>query len=78
MGVWYKYDNFDNNMAKKGAAAPNDSAPGGGGRFRQLKDTLSQEPGVRDPGAVAASTGRKKYGAGKMASFAAKGRKGGC
>lgn len=27
MGVWFKYDNFDNDMAKKGSPARNDSAP---------------------------------------------------
>ena len=31
--------------------------------------------GVKDPGALAASIGRKKYGAKKMAAMAAAGRK---
>lgn len=47
---------------------------GGGGRFQKLKDKLAHEPGVRNPGAVAAAIGRKKYGAKKMASMSAKGR----
>ena len=36
---------------------------GGGGRFAKLKKSLSGK--VSDPGAVAASIGRKKYGASK-------------
>lgn len=27
MGVWHKYDNADNSMAKKGEKAENDTAP---------------------------------------------------
>ena len=48
---------------------------GGGGRFAKLKGELSHEKGIKHPGALAASIGRKKYGAKKMASMAAKGRK---
>lgn len=29
MGVWFKYDNADNSMEKKGEKAANDSAPKG-------------------------------------------------
>lgn len=39
---------------------------GTGARFAALKSKLSSEPGVRNPGAVAASIGRKKYGASVM------------
>lgn len=46
--------------------------PGGGGRFAKLKGELKGK--VRDPGAVAASIGRKKYGAKKMARFSQAGR----
>lgn len=46
---------------------------GGGGRFAKLKKSLSGK--VDNPGAVAASIGRKKYGAKRMSSMAAKGRK---
>jgi len=49
--------------------------PGGGGKFAALKSALADRPGVRDPGALAASIGRKKYGAAKMAKFSAGGRK---
>lgn len=48
---------------------------GSGGRFKALKAKLGKEKGVSDPGALAASIGRKKYGAGKMSSMAAKGKK---
>ena len=48
---------------------------GTGARFAKLKGELANRPGVKDPGALAAYIGRKKYGAGKMASMAAKGRK---
>lgn len=47
---------------------------GGGGRFQKLSKELAAK-GVRDPGAVAASIGRKKYGAKKMAKMSAAGRK---
>lgn len=48
--------------------------PGGRGRFAKLKSELSHKSGIRDPGAVAAAIGRKKYGPKKMAQFSAKGR----
>lgn len=58
-------------------AKPNSKAPlGQGGRFAALKAKIGKEPGVTNPGAIAASIGRAKYGAKKMASMAAKGRKG--
>lgn len=46
---------------------------GGGGRFQKLEGELSHK-GVSNPAAVAASIGRKKYGAKKMSSMSAKGR----
>ena len=49
--------------------------PGGGGRFSALEHALSSRPGVRDPGALAASIGKKKYGAAKMAKWSSAGRK---
>jgi hypothetical protein len=48
--------------------------PGGGGRFQKLKKELSKK-GVKDPGALAASIGRKKYGKEKFQQMAAKGKK---
>lgn len=48
---------------------------GGGGRFAKLKAKLSQRPGVRDPGALAASIGRKKYGASRFARLSAEARR---
>ena len=47
---------------------------GGGGRFKKLKDKLGKK-GAKNPAALAAYIGRKKYGNKKMASMAAKGRK---
>lgn len=47
---------------------------GSGARFKALKAKLAKK-GIRDPGALAASIGRKKYGAKKMAKMAAAGRK---
>ncbi len=56
-------------------ATPNPKAlVGSGGRFAALKQKLASEPGVRNPGALAAAIGRKKYSAGKMAAMAAAGR----
>jgi hypothetical protein len=48
--------------------------PGGGGRFAKMKAMLGKKPGIKDPGALAASIGRKKYGANRMAKFSAGGR----
>lgn len=48
---------------------------GSGGRFKALKAKLGKEKGVTDPGALAASIGRKKYGEKRMAGWAAKGKK---
>lgn len=43
--------------------------------FSKLKSKLSHEKGVRDPGAVAAAIGRRKYGKKGMEKKAAEGRK---
>lgn len=42
---------------------------GSGGRFAALEGKLASRPGVRDPGALAASIGRKKYGAKGMSAL---------
>lgn len=48
---------------------------GGGGRFQKLTNKLkAQGKSTEAAKAIAASAGRKKYGATKMASMAAKGR----
>lgn len=47
---------------------------GSGKRFASLTRKLGKK-GIKNPGALAATIGRKKYGAKKMASLAAKGRK---
>lgn len=50
---------------------------GSGKRFDQLSNSIQQKQGVskQSADAIAASIGRKKYGASRMASMAAKGRK---
>jgi hypothetical protein len=56
-------------------AKPNAKAPlGQGGRFAALKDKLAERPGVTNPGALAASIGRKKYGAKKFDALGSKGK----
>lgn len=50
---------------------------GSGARFAALKEKIGAHGGVRDPGAVAASIGRKKYGKARFQSLAAKGKKDG-
>ena len=47
---------------------------GGGGRFKKLKAKLTKQ-GAKNPAALAASIGRKKYGNKKMAAMAASGKK---
>lgn len=46
---------------------------GGGGRFAALVKKLSAS-GASNPAGAAAAIGRAKYGAGRMAKMAAKGR----
>lgn len=54
-------------------AKPNANAPlGQGGRFAAMEKSLQGK--VKNPAAVAAAIGRKKYGASKMAKMAAAGR----
>lgn len=50
-------------------------APGGGGRFAELKSKLAHKKGVTDPGALAAYIGRRKFGAQRMAKMAAAGER---
>ena len=47
---------------------------GGGGRFKALSAKLAKQKGVTNPGALAASIGRKKYGAAKFQSLREKGK----
>lgn len=48
---------------------------GSGERFAALVKELDERPGVTNARALAATIGRKKYGAKKMAAMAAAGRK---
>jgi hypothetical protein len=56
------------------AAKPNAKAPlGQGGRFAALTQKLSRK-GVRDPKALAAAIGRKKYGRAKFQALSRGGK----
>lgn len=50
------------------------SKAGSGKRFAAM-EKVAEAKGAKNPAALAAYIGRKKYGAKKMASMAAKGRK---
>ncbi len=47
---------------------------GSGERFAALKSKLASRGGVKNPSALAAAIGRKKYGKSKFQSLAAKGK----
>jgi hypothetical protein len=47
---------------------------GGGGRFAKIKASAARR-GARNPGAVAAAVGRKKYGKKRFQAMAAAGRR---
>lgn len=53
---------------------PKGSKPGDGTRFAALKKALGGK-GVKDPGALAAAIGRKKYGNAKFEAMSEAGRK---
>jgi len=48
---------------------------GSGKRFDKLESSLAGRPGVRDPAALAAAIGRKRYGKKRFNKLAAHGRK---
>ena len=48
---------------------------GTGSRFKKLKSTLGKRPGVKNPGALAAFIGRKKFGVKRFAKLSAHGKK---
>jgi hypothetical protein len=50
------------------------SPPGEGSRFKAVEAEAAAN-GARNPGAVAAAIGRRKYGASRFAKMAAAGRK---
>lgn len=51
-------------------------APGGGGKFAKMVDTLKSEGKSEESAkAIAATIGRKKYGAKKMATWSSQGKK---
>jgi hypothetical protein len=49
--------------------------PGSGERFAAVEAAIAKRGGVKNPGAVAAAIGRKKYGKTKFQKMAAAGRK---
>lgn len=49
---------------------------GSGARFKSLEHELARRGGVKNPGELAASIGRAKYGEKRMARMSARGRKG--
>lgn len=61
--------------ARKSLEKGSSMEPGGGGRFRKLRDELARR-GVEDPDALAAWIGRKKYGKKRFQQMAAKSVKG--
>jgi hypothetical protein len=48
---------------------------GSGTRFKNLKNKLVKQKGIKDPAAVAAVAGVKAYGQKKMTQMAQKGKK---
>jgi len=48
---------------------------GSGARFKALKTRLAKKGDVRNPSAVAAAVGRKKYGVAKFQKLATSGKK---
>ena len=57
-------------MALKGLNAP----LGTGERFKALKNKLSGQKGITNPGALSAAIGRKKYGKAKFQSLSRHGK----
>lgn len=63
-------------LKKSGSYKGKSNKLGGGGRFAQMVDAMAKKGmGKGKASAIAAAMGRKKYGAKKMASMAAKGKK---
>jgi len=60
--------------AKRAVAEAAKKPLGEGSRFKAVAKS-AKAAGAKDPDAVAAAIGRKKYGAAKMAKMAAKGRR---
>lgn len=72
-GDGYQYDSTTNTTRKMGKKS---MRAGGGGRFARLKGKLESEgKSAESAGAIAASAGRKKYGAAQMSKWSAAGRK---
>jgi len=61
--------------AFKGGHPASKAKLGSGGRFKALKNKLSHQKGVYNPGGLAGAIERKKYGAAKAAKLSAAGRR---
>ena len=48
---------------------------GSGQRFKKIEATIARKGNVKDPGAVTAAIGRKKYGKAKFQALAAAGKR---
>lgn len=48
---------------------------GSGKRFKKLSSALAKQPGIKDPNALAAAIGRKKFGNKKMSQMSQAGKK---
>lgn len=64
---------MNSTVKKTGTFRGKSNKLGGGGRFAQI-EAKAKASGAKNPAAVAAAIGRKKYGSKKMASMAAKGK----
>lgn len=70
-----KHPHLPNTRYTPPMARPSSKAPvGQGGRFAALAASLARK-GVRDPKAVAAAIGRRKYGKKRFQQMAARGRR---
>lgn len=81
--AWVRRHHFDNKGSlpahahdpRKGAAMASNMQVGGGGRFAKLEASIAARGNVKDPAAIAAMVGRRKYGKKRFAAMAAAGRK---
>jgi hypothetical protein len=65
------------NLAQQKVAFKKKNLPplGSGQRFANLSSKLAAQPGVQNPGALAASIGRKKYGIKPFQQLSAAGKR---
>jgi hypothetical protein len=66
---WGQSRKGQNGMAADRAMDRPKAPLGSGERFKSLVGQLSKKPGITDPAGLAASIGRKKYGASRFAKL---------